>query len=101
MLNSVNGFSVGVPFNINDKVIINQAIFLERTEIFGNIQQRTGVIIGMHTDGRYIVLFANPHGNMPSRVIDYFDENELNLYIFEYHNPIMRNLRRFCAGVVN
>ena len=96
LVNNSNRFSIGVPFNIGDKVVINAGTFLERTTIHGNIQQRTGFIRGIHTDGRYIVYFDNPNGNVPSTLFDYFDEAQLTRYHWRLYIPL-RYRTRVCA----
>ena len=96
LVNNFDRFSIGIPFNIDDKVVINVGLFLERTGIRGNIQQRTGFIRGIHADGRFIVYYENPNSNIPSTLFDYFDEAQLTRYHWTLYIP--PRYRRVCAA---
>ena len=89
-LNDIDSFSIGIPFNYDDKVVINPGIFLEMTGINGNIQQRTGVIrgvqINVNSDNRYIVYYTTPGARHTS--FRNIGERELTIYDWRLYIPL-------------
>ena len=94
LYNSVDGFSIGAPFNVGDKVVINSVLYTAITDIDGSIIQRTGTIAEIVNNNLYRVIFNNPDAP-PRQLFDNFTEAQLTQYNVRLHNPIIINLRRF------